>query len=48
MKTIRILLFDESASGIKIAEVGGRNIKALVIPRNKLKAKFIRNLISKV
>jgi len=48
MKTIRILLFDESASGLKIAEVGGRNIRALVIPRNKLKESGSREELQEV
>lgn len=48
MKTIRILLLDESTKGFKIAEVGGRNIKALVIPRNKLKEVVSREELQEV
>lgn len=36
-KTIRIFLLDGTPTGVKIAEIGNRTIKGIVIPRNKLK-----------
>jgi hypothetical protein len=36
-RTIKILLADGIPSGIRIAEIGGRVAKAIVVPRNKIK-----------
>lgn len=36
-KTIKILLADGTPNGIKIAEIGGRVVKAVLVPRNKIK-----------
>lgn len=36
-KTIKIFLLDGVPTGVKIAEVGNRTIKGIVIPRNRLK-----------
>jgi len=37
-KTIKIFLTDGSPTGIKIAEIGNRTIKGIIIPRNRLKS----------
>lgn len=36
-KAIKIFLLDGSPTGVKIAEIGNRTIKGIVIPRNRLK-----------
>jgi len=37
-KVIKIFLLDGTPTGVKIAEVGNRTIKGIVIPRNRLKS----------
>jgi len=47
-KTIKILLADGTPSGIKVAEIGGRVVKAILVPRNKVKEASVREELNGV
>ncbi len=47
-KTIKILLADGTPSGVKIAEIGGRVAKAILVPRNKIKEAASRDELKTV